>query len=129
MAATEAGTTKRTNRTNRTSEPIVNRQAIVQLRVRYGWSQAETSRRAGVSQGHLSEIERGLTYPRPSTLNKLAQVFGVDPREFVVDELAPLIDTVSSHLATGATLTCRSQAALRRLLPLLRATAEQQQRR
>lgn len=48
-----------------------------QCRKEMGWSQAETARRAGMSQPNLSELERG-EYPSSTFTPKLASIFGVN---------------------------------------------------
>lgn len=50
---------------------------LVATRISAGFSQSELARRAGLSQGHLSELERGDKNPRPATLKKLATVLSV----------------------------------------------------
>lgn len=55
-----------------------------ELRQERGWSQYELARRAGVSQGTLSNIERGDTQPFPATQRALAEALGMEARELVV---------------------------------------------
>jgi transcriptional regulator with XRE-family HTH domain len=55
----------------------VNPVALRTIRELAGFSQAELSRRSGISQGHISQIERGHKQPRPATLRTLADVLGV----------------------------------------------------
>jgi transcriptional regulator with XRE-family HTH domain len=51
---------------------------IKQLRERKGWSQSELARRAGISQGVLSDIESGRTKnPRSDTLAAIARALKV----------------------------------------------------
>lgn len=52
-------------------------ETLTALRVLAGCSQAELSRRSGLSQGHISELERGAKIPRPQTVKKLAHSLGV----------------------------------------------------
>lgn len=51
--------------------------ALTTIRVLAGYSQAELARRSGLSQGHISELERGDKTPRPGTVKKLAVALGV----------------------------------------------------
>lgn len=55
----------------------LNPAAFRTIRELAGFSQAELSRRAGVSQGHISQIEAGHKQPRPSTVRRLADALGV----------------------------------------------------
>lgn len=55
----------------------LNPAALAAIRVLNGLSQAELSRRAGVSQGHISELERGDKKASPKTIKKLADTLGV----------------------------------------------------
>lgn len=50
----------------------MNPATLTALRVYAGFSQAELSRRSGVSQGHISELERGDKNASPKTIKKLA---------------------------------------------------------
>ncbi|MFN8052799.1 MAG: helix-turn-helix transcriptional regulator [Acidimicrobiales bacterium] len=55
----------------------INPVAFKTIRELAGFSQAELSRRAGISQGHISQIEAGQKRPRPATIVRLADVLGV----------------------------------------------------
>lgn len=55
----------------------VNPVAFKTIRELAGLSQAELSRRTGISQGHISQIEAGQKRPRPQTVRKFAQAMGV----------------------------------------------------
>lgn len=55
----------------------LNPEVLSALRVLVGFSQAELARRSGLSQGHISELERGDKEPRPATLKKLSQALAV----------------------------------------------------
>lgn len=50
----------------------LNPEALVTIRERTGYSQAELARQSGVSQGHISEMERGDKNASPKTIKKLA---------------------------------------------------------
>jgi len=47
-------------------------------------TQAELSKRTGVTEATISRIETGLTQPRISTALKLAAGLGVEPEQLVV---------------------------------------------
>lgn len=51
--------------------------ALTSIRILTGYSQAELARCSGLSQGHISELERGDKTPRPGTVKKLAVALGV----------------------------------------------------
>lgn len=55
----------------------LNPAALTSLRVLAGFSQAELARRSGLSQGHISELERGDKDARPATIKKLATALSV----------------------------------------------------
>lgn len=55
----------------------LNPTALTALRVLAGFSQAELARRSGLSQGHISELERGDKDARPATIKKLATALSV----------------------------------------------------
>jgi transcriptional regulator with XRE-family HTH domain len=45
---------------------------LSRMRKRQGWSIREASRRAGISDSYLSQLERGVKVPRPGILFQLA---------------------------------------------------------
>lgn len=49
-------------------------------------TQEELAARAGVQPFTISRIERNKVEPRFSTIRKLAEVLGMDPRELIGDE-------------------------------------------
>lgn len=55
----------------------VNPVAIKTIRELAGLTQAEFSRRTGISQGHISQIESGQKHPRPPTVRRIAIALGV----------------------------------------------------
>lgn len=55
----------------------MNPVALKTIRELAGLSQAELSRRTGISQGHISQIEAGQKKPRPRTVHTLAAALGV----------------------------------------------------
>jgi transcriptional regulator with XRE-family HTH domain len=57
------------------------------LRNRREWSQMELAEKANISMNFLSEIERGIKWPYPETLQNLANALGVEVFElFKPDE-------------------------------------------
>jgi transcriptional regulator with XRE-family HTH domain len=55
----------------------MNPATLTALRILAGYSQAELARRSGVSQGHISELERGDKKASPKTVKKLAEGLNV----------------------------------------------------
>lgn len=57
----------------------LNRSALIALRESSGLSQSGLGRRVGLTQGYISELERGAKGrdPRPETIQKLATGLGV----------------------------------------------------
>ncbi len=53
------------------------KKTIRQLREERGWSQEHLARRLGVHQVTISKWEHGVAVPRPRTLLRLADLFGV----------------------------------------------------
>jgi transcriptional regulator with XRE-family HTH domain len=51
------------------------------FRNRREWSQMELAERANISMNFLSEVERGLKWPYPETLQNLADALGVEVYE------------------------------------------------
>ena len=58
------------------------------FRARRGLSQADFSEKAGISIPFLSNIERGIKYPQPDMLAKIANSLGVEVRELFTVDLA-----------------------------------------
>ncbi|MCL2411593.1 MAG: helix-turn-helix domain-containing protein [Treponema sp.] len=57
------------------------------FRARRGLSQADFAEKADISITFLSNIERGIKYPQPDILSKIATAFGVDVNELLVTEI------------------------------------------
>jgi DNA-binding XRE family transcriptional regulator len=55
----------------------VNRYALTELRERSGYSKTSLARDAGVSLGHLTDIESGRRNPSPEVLTRLAAALKV----------------------------------------------------
>jgi transcriptional regulator with XRE-family HTH domain len=59
------------------------------LRARRGLSQADLSEKADISINFLSNIERGIKFPQPDMLSKLATALGVEVNKFFLEDIAP----------------------------------------
>jgi transcriptional regulator with XRE-family HTH domain len=57
---------------------------IKMLRARRGFSQADLTEKADISIPFLSNIERGIKYPQPDMLSKIANALGVEVNELFV---------------------------------------------
>jgi len=57
------------------------------LRARRGLSQADFAEKADISIPFLSNIERGIKYPQPDMLSKIATALGVEVNELFVASL------------------------------------------
>ncbi len=56
------------------------------LRRERALSQQDVERMTGVAQASLSDLEQGKRGARPSTLRKLAEILGVEPRVLMKEE-------------------------------------------
>jgi len=65
----------------------VNPVAFRTIRELAGLSQAELSRRTGISQGHISQIESGQKHPRPATVRRMAEALGVPLASLLVGDV------------------------------------------
>ena len=65
---------------------------IKSLRARRGLSQADFAEKAGISITFLSNIERGIKYPQPNMLSKIANALGVDVNELFVAGIVSVKD-------------------------------------
>jgi transcriptional regulator with XRE-family HTH domain len=71
---------------------------IKQYRNNHGWSQADLAEEANISITFLSNIERGLKWPYPDTIVKIAKALKVEEFELfrrdkaIIDDTAMLID-------------------------------------
>jgi putative transcriptional regulator len=59
------------------------------IRLRHGLSQVDLSKRSGVAQNTISDIETGRRNPRPSTLRKLAKALDVVVGDFYPETSGP----------------------------------------
>lgn len=58
-------------------------------RLNRGLSRMELAKRCGVHRDSIRRIEEGAPYPRPQTLRKLAEFFGVTVSEIVAGREQP----------------------------------------
>jgi len=74
------------------------------LRTRRGLSQANFAEKANISITFLSNIERGIKYPQPDMLSKIATALGVDVNELFVPELVSFKnDNLLNHFSEDIT--------------------------
>ena len=59
---------------------------VRRLREELALNQSELAARAGLTDVHVGRIERGESYPRPSTRRLLAEALGVDPKELLRED-------------------------------------------
>ena len=52
-------------------------ETLAALRIALGYSQSALARKSGVSQSHISDIEKGSTTAAPEIIHKLARALGV----------------------------------------------------
>ncbi|MDR1326375.1 MAG: helix-turn-helix domain-containing protein [Treponema sp.] len=79
------------------------------LRARRGLSQADLAESADISITFLSNIERGIKFPQPNMLSKIAIALGVEVNELFLENLAAndhkeLLNHVSEDLAKNVNL-------------------------
>lgn len=60
---------------------------IRRLRRRHGWSQVQLAQKMGIHSGLVASWETGRSLPKPSNLNRLAEVLGVTAQQ--IEELEP----------------------------------------
>ena len=58
-----------------------------QERLRRGWTQTAVAFHARLTAAEVSRIETGRLRPYPTQIARLAQVFGLDPAELLLDGL------------------------------------------
>ena len=74
------------------------------FRARRGLSQADLSEKADISIPFLSNIERGIKYPQPDMLAKIANTLGVEVNElFTVNLESAESSDLLSHLSEDMT--------------------------
>lgn len=68
-------------------EVILIKVILKNMREKRGWNQAELSRRSGVPQPMISEIETGqVAFPRIDTLYKLARALRCAVEDLIVED-------------------------------------------
>jgi transcriptional regulator with XRE-family HTH domain len=67
----------------------LNRHALRVIRERSGLSLTELARTAGISQPHLSNLERGRRQASPATVRRLADALRVPVPALLADDEAP----------------------------------------
>lgn len=72
---------------------------IRKLRLEQTMTVDELARRTGLSQGHISKLERGLQTPTVGTLDALAQAFGVEALDLLIDPEGSLRHTAVARTA------------------------------
>lgn len=87
---------------------------IAQLRQDRGWTQKELAAKAGITQNHVSRIEKGRMIPRRGTLNALAEAFSVN-----VDDLEALASVPDKNIEERIAKEDPDLAALISQIPLL----------
>jgi transcriptional regulator with XRE-family HTH domain len=74
------------------------------LRARRGLSQADLAEKADISIPFLSNIERGIKYPQPNMLSKIANALGVEVNELFIANLEISEDNeLLNHLSEDIT--------------------------
>ena len=74
------------------------------FRARRGLSQADLSEKADISIPFLSNIERGIKYPQPNMLAKIANSLGVEVNELFSVNIDSIVSSdVLSHLSEDMT--------------------------
>jgi transcriptional regulator with XRE-family HTH domain len=79
------------------------------LRARRGLSQADLSEKADISINFLSNIERGIKFPQPEMLSKIANALGVEVNKLFLENLATgedneLLNHISEDLTKNVNL-------------------------
>jgi len=82
-------------------------QNIRLYRRHHGWSQADLAETADISITFLSNIERGIKWPYPDTLIKIAQALKVEVFELfrqdkgIIDDTVTLMDRLVSDISAS----------------------------
>ncbi|WAM36576.1 helix-turn-helix transcriptional regulator [Caldicellulosiruptor acetigenus] len=78
---------------------------IIELRRKYGISQYQLSKLAGVSQSALSEIERGIKQPTITTIENICRAFNITLADFFAEKEPEISPEVRSLINTVANLS------------------------
>ena len=87
---------------------------IAQLRQDRGWTQKELADKAGITQNHVSRVEKDRMKPRRSTLKGLAEAF-----EIRVEDLEALAEVPDTNIEERLAKDDPDLAALISQIPLL----------
>lgn len=83
----------------------INPITLAVVRTLAGYSQAELSRRSGVSQGHISGIESGDKAASPSMILKLADALGAPIAALITEPSAAQIKEAKERLSKNVPAT------------------------
>lgn len=82
---------------------------IYKLMMARGWNQSELARQADLPRDSVSTYVRGVSFPTPKSLQKLAKAFGMTPADLLpnsieaaIDEDTPSLEMKTSTSAPGA---------------------------
>jgi transcriptional regulator with XRE-family HTH domain len=83
------------------------------LRFRKGFSQADLAEKAGMSITFLSTVERGIKFPQPDILSKLAKALDVEVFELFKTDAVPtdskkMMSQLSEDIAKNINLTIKN---------------------
>lgn len=78
---------------------------LYKLMVRKGWNQSELAEKAGLTRNAISTYIRGVNYPSPDSVEKLAAALGLEPEEVFAN------DAISTVAADQATLEIKMSEA------------------
>ncbi len=87
---------------------------ISQLRQDRGWTQKELAAKAGITQNHVSRIEKGRMTPRRATLSGIAEAFDVQ-----IEDLEALAQVPEKNIEERLAKEDPDLAALISQIPLL----------
>ena len=82
-------------------------QNIKIYRSHHGWSQADLAEKANISINFLSSIERGVKWPYPETIVKIAKALKIEEFELfkkekpLTNETATLIDRIVTEISVA----------------------------
>ena len=77
---------------------------LYNLMIQKGWRQSELARQAGLSRDSVSTYVRGISFPEPANLTKLADALGVEETALLPNNVHAAIstDTPSMELRTSS---------------------------
>jgi len=88
---------------------------VKQYRTRRSWSQADLAEYAKVSINFLGDIERGIKWPHPETLTKIAAALEVKVHELFLEEetsVNPAAQTLMNRFIKDISLTINKTLSL-----------------